>query len=129
MSGRVILDTSFFIAVEQQRELRLDLVPEETAVSIVTLAELRQGVLQADDVDTRALRLETLSKMAAYDPFPIDGVVAANWSAIKVKLKAAGRSIGANDAWIAATAVAHQVPLVTQDEDFLKVPGLEVILV
>jgi predicted nucleic acid-binding protein len=32
-----------------------------------------------------------------------------------------------NDSWIAATAIALRVPVVTQDEDYAGVPGLEVI--
>lgn len=35
--------------------------------------------------------------------------------------------MGVNDAWIAATAIALGVPLVTQDVGFERVPGLEVV--
>jgi predicted nucleic acid-binding protein len=34
--------------------------------------------------------------------------------------------MGVNDSWIAATAMALGVPVVTQDEDYVRVPGLEV---
>jgi hypothetical protein len=34
-----------------------------------------------------------------------------------------------NDSWIAATAMALGIPIVTQDDDFLPLPGLEVIRV
>ena len=43
-------------------------------------------------------------------------------------LKDNGMLIGANDLWIAATALAHALPLVTRNEEhFRRVPGLQVI--
>ncbi len=43
-------------------------------------------------------------------------------------LQANGLLIAANDLWIAATAIAHSMPLVTRDErHFQRVPGLEVL--
>jgi predicted nucleic acid-binding protein len=44
-----------------------------------------------------------------------------------VALRDAGRKMGVNDSWIAATAIAHQLPLVTQDADYDVVPNLDVI--
>lgn len=42
-------------------------------------------------------------------------------------LKAAGTLIGANDMWIAATALAHGQPLLTRNaREFTRVPGLQV---
>jgi len=32
-----------------------------------------------------------------------------------------------NDSWIAATAIAHRVPLITQDSDYGAMPDVEVI--
>jgi predicted nucleic acid-binding protein len=46
-----------------------------------------------------------------------------------VALRDLGRRMGVNDSWIAATAIALEVPLVTQDEDCAEVPGLRVIRV
>jgi len=34
-----------------------------------------------------------------------------------------------NDSWIAATAIAHKLPVVAQDADYDRVPGLKVIRV
>lgn len=62
----------------------------------------------------------------------IDAEVAAEWSRLRVHLAEAGRRVKANDLWIAATAVAHRLPVVTQDDDFDPldgVSGLEVIRV
>jgi predicted nucleic acid-binding protein len=44
------------------------------------------------------------------------------------KLSLAGRVIGANDLWIAATALTHRFPLVTSNvREFRRVPGLAVV--
>jgi predicted nucleic acid-binding protein len=42
-------------------------------------------------------------------------------------LETNGQLIGANDLWIAATALAHDMPVVTSNhKDFIRVPGLDV---
>ena len=61
---RGLLDTSVFIAAESRRPLDEDRIPDETAVSVVTLAELQAGVLVASDVAVRARRLATLAAVS-----------------------------------------------------------------
>ena len=114
---RGLLDTSVFIALEG-RELDPLGLPDESAVSVVTYAELSAGVLAARDLSTRARRLATLATVAEMNPVPIDVAVAENWSRLRVVLAGAGRRINVNDLWIAATALALAVPGVTQDADF-----------
>jgi predicted nucleic acid-binding protein len=46
---------------------------------------------------------------------------------LRLALRDAGRRIPVNDSWIAATAIAHGVPLVTQDEDHVEVGDLRVV--
>ncbi len=126
---RGLVDTSVFIARELGRTMDHDGVPEELAVSVVTAAELRAGVLGATDLATRARRLVTLELVLAMLPLPIDAPVAEAWAELRVALRDAGRKMKANDAWIAATAIALGVPVVTQDGDFDSVPGLAVVRV
>ena len=123
-----LADTSLFIALEHERPLA-GLPPANIAVSVVTVAELRLGVLTATDAATRDLRLETLSRADALDPLPIDRAVAVAWSSLRVTLRDARRRMPLNDSWIAATALARGVPVVTQDDDYDDVPGLDVIRV
>lgn len=126
---RVILDTSVFIAAETGRPLGP--VPEgaETAISVMTLAELRVGVLVATDPEARARRLHTLEAASRErTPLPVDGAVAEHFAALVSRLRAAGRSPRVIDTLIAATALAHGASVVTQDDDFddLGVPVLKV---
>lgn len=51
-------------------------------------------------------------------PLPVDGSAARQWAALRVRLRDAGRKVNVNDLWIAAVALANQLPVVTQDDDF-----------
>jgi predicted nucleic acid-binding protein len=126
---RGIADTSLFIAFETGRPVATQEVPERLAVSVVTLAELRAGVLAARDLEARDRRLTTYAFVRGLDLLPVDGDVAEAWAILRVRLRDQGLAMGVNDAWIAATAIALGVPLVTQDAGFDGVPGLEVVQV
>ncbi|GAC1476485.1 MAG: type II toxin-antitoxin system VapC family toxin [Candidatus Dormibacteraceae bacterium] len=123
-----VADTSIFIALEQQREMA-GVPPQQIAVSVVTIGELRLGVLAAVDGPTRARRLETLSRAEALDPLPVDLPVAHAWAALRLALRDRGQRMPLNDSWIAATAIANHMPVVAQDSDYDAVPGLDVIRV
>ncbi|MGN6189190.1 MAG: type II toxin-antitoxin system VapC family toxin [Conexibacter sp.] len=123
-AARGLLDTSVFIAGESGRRLDVQALPDEVAVSAVTVAELHVGVLAARDVDTRAQRLATLEAIADVEVLAVDEAVAAAWARLRVHLAEARRRINVNDLWIAATALAHGLPVVTQDDDFGPVDGV-----
>ena len=91
---------------------------------MITIAELRLGVLAATDGPTRARRLETLTRADALDPIPVDASVAAAWATLRLALRDAGKRMPLNDSWIAATAIARNIPVVSQDDDYDDVPGL-----
>jgi predicted nucleic acid-binding protein len=127
-----LLDTSVFIALESGRPLDEQRIPEETAVSVVTLAELQAGVLAAAAVDVRARRLATLDAVSDIELIDIDEQAARAWARMRVHLAESGRRINVNDLWIAAVAASRGLPVVTQDDDFgpvAGVMGLEVIRV
>jgi predicted nucleic acid-binding protein len=129
---RGLLDTSVFIANESGRALDEASLPDEGAISPITVAELHVGVLAATDVDTRARRLATLDAVADVETLPIDNTVAAAWALLRIHLAESKRRLNVNDLWIAATALAHDLPVVTQDEDFdpiEDISGLEIIRV
>jgi len=118
MVARGLLDTSVWIAAESGRSLATELLPAEAAISVVTVGELAAGVLAAVDARTRALRLRTLSDVADIEALPVDVDVARRWAELRVQLRSVGRRAPANDVWIAATALVHGLPIVTQDDDF-----------
>lgn len=116
--ARGVLDTSVFIASESGRPLPMDALPGESAVSVVTLAELQAGVLAATSTAIRARRLATLSAVSDLLALDITEAVALTWAHLRVRLAEAGRKVNVNDSWIAATALTHNLPVVTQDDDF-----------
>jgi len=126
---RALLDTSFFVATESGRPLGDMAGVTETEVSVVTLAELTLGVLMADDAE-RAARVATLSAVeSTWDPLPVDAEVARQFARIAAALRAGGRRVPILDALVAATAVVEQIPVVTQDNDYESIPGVDVIRV
>ena len=116
---RGLLDTSVFIAREQGRPIAVDRLPEESAVSVVTLAELELGIHMASEDDVRAKRLRTLQAVQrTYAALPIDEAVSSAFAELVASARRSGSRPRIQDAWIAATARAHEVPVVTQDRDF-----------
>ncbi|HUY08875.1 MAG TPA: type II toxin-antitoxin system VapC family toxin [Candidatus Dormibacteraeota bacterium] len=121
--ARAILDTSVFIANESGRTIDAERLPDESAISVVTVAELQVGVLAAVDSETRAARLATLDLARDIEVLPAEERVALAWARLRVHLAEVGRRANVNDLWIAATAVAHGLPVVTQDMDFDPLEG------
>ncbi len=131
-AARGLLDTSVFIALESGRAMRTELLPDQSVICPVTIAELQAGVLITADIDLRARRLATLESTADIEVLTIDADVAAEWARLRVHLAETGRRVNVNDLWIAATAAANGLPVVTQDDDFDPLQGatgLEVIRV
>ena len=127
---RAILDTSVFIADEQGRALAADRLPDEAAISIITVAELLLGVHMASSEEARGQRLATLRSVeSAYAALPIDDGVAAAYAQLVASARRVGRRPKVHDCWIAATARAHGAAVCTQDADFDEIPGIEVIRV
>lgn len=118
-----------FIARESGRPLDRDALPDEISVSVVTIGELRAGVLAADDLETRDRRLATLTEALMMEPVPIDGRVAESWATLRIRLRDTGQRMPVNDSWIAATAMSLGVPVVSQDGDYVDVDGLHVVKV
>ena len=128
-----LLDTSVFIAREVGRAITK--LPERVALSVITIGELQLGVLNAADSATRSRRADTLALARAADPIPVSEAVMVSWARLVADCRAAGvhRAVKLTDALIAATAIEHGLPVVTQDADFDQIaracPALSVIKV
>ena len=127
--SRGIADTSVFIARESGRPILEASLPDELAISVITIGELRAGVLAAADGRVRDRRLATLTAALSLGPVPIDEDVAAAWSLLRLRLRDRGLRMGVNDSWIAATAISLGVALVTQDHEIQAIDDLSVIRV
>lgn len=119
-----LLDTSVLIAAEEGRPLRAEALPTSAAISIVTVGELRAGILAAPDIESRDRRLYTLERIAKTTILSLDHRVAQIWAGMRAYLAASGKGVSGNDLWIAATAAAAGMPVVTQDRDFDALSGV-----
>ena len=116
MSG-YLADTSVFVAAEQRRGLGAP--PDGDArISVATLTELIVGVRRAPDGPLRVLREATLQRARAFIAMPYDEAVAERLGDLLAAARVQGRRAGAMDAIIAATALAHDLAVWTQDDDF-----------
>ena len=109
-----ILDTSVLIATDEQGDLEL---PETAAISVITLGELRAGVLRARDAQVRAARVRRLRAVrAAFAALPVDDEVADRYGEALAAARDRGRSAKATDLLIIATAAATGRTLYTLDQ-------------
>jgi len=128
--NRALLDTSFVIALARGEEITIDDPPAEAAISAVTLCGLHHGVLIAND-EQRAGRLATLVYAERrFAVLPIDVRVATHYGRLLAGARRRGRRrLATADALIAATAAAHDLPLITRDRDFESLDGVDVVIV
>lgn len=122
MSGYLV-DTSIFVAAEQSRPLGAP-PPGEARLSVATLTELGVGVRRAEGAPLRELREATLAQARRFVALPYDELVAERLAELLAAARASGRRAGAVDAIIAATALAHNLAVWTQDGDFEVLAGL-----
>lgn len=119
-----LLDTSVLIALASGRSLRTEVMPEAFAISVVTKAELRVGIFAAENIEIRDRRLVTFELANRIVSLPVDEAVARAWSQMRASLRASEKKLRVNDMWVAATAAAHEIPVLTQDADFDALNGV-----
>lgn len=124
--GRAVIDTSVIIDLDRLDPAQL---PEEIAVSAITLAELAAGPHATADLDERARRQDRLQRAeATFDALPFDDRAARAYGRIYARVTSHGRKARgrrALDLLIAATALSANLPLVTRNpDDFSGLDGL-----
>jgi len=131
VAGRVALDTTFLIDLQQERvrgdtdgpahRFLADDRDVELLLSATALGEFSEGFETGDDPVLRIVReLHVL--------LPIDEETALVYGRLTRALRQKGRLIGTNDLWIAAASLRHEVALVTANvAEFRRVEGLEVL--
>jgi predicted nucleic acid-binding protein len=110
-----LFDTSALIGPNDGAGPQLD---GDCAVSVVAVGELHAGVLLATESATQAARLRRLARVLDATVLEIDRSVTARYGELR---EAAGRH-PSNDLWIAATALAHNLTLLTMDEGQAALP-------
>jgi predicted nucleic acid-binding protein len=123
--GTGLLDTSVLASQDD-----IPILPAEASISMLSLAELTAGPHATVDLAERGRRQERLQVIEAfYDPLPFDAECARAYGRVYAEAVQAGRKARgrrAVDLLIAATAVAHELPLYTLNAADLR--GLEAVL-
>lgn len=92
------------------------------AIPVVVLGEFRYGIALSKRRSSYEAWLD--SSLIRFDILSVTDETAIAYAALRVKLRQSGRPIPANDAWIAALALQHRLPVLSRDEHFDVVPGL-----
>lgn len=130
MASRLILESSFLVDLD--RDLRRGRRgPAESFLEVHTSTELVITFTVAGELAAgfaRAQRRAWEDLLAPFQILPFSLDVAWHYGLAYRFLAENGLLIGTNDLWIAATALAHGLPLVTANPaHFRRVPGLETI--
>lgn len=131
MTGeRVLLDTSVVIDLARGVLKGLPGNPSHRVISVITLAGLHHGVL-ASKPEQLASRLRTLDLARAhFTVMPVDEMVAFAYGQIAADTRRIlGRRLKLGDGLIAATALAHDLTMLSRDEDFRGIPSLDIAII
>lgn len=102
------------------------LIDQELALSFMTVAELFQWAILRQWGDRRLSQLEQY--LSNYLVIPVDQPLCREWAQVRSDCQRVGRSIFPQDAWIAATALRHNLPLVTHNiKDFVRISNLRLL--
>ena len=127
MAGKLALDTNAVIAY---REGISDVCSQVDKADIIILpvivvGELLYGALNSTKIKNNE---KFVHKFLEYSlVMQIDESVATRYARIRFDLKRQGNPIPENDIWIAAACLVLDVPILSQDDHFTHVPGLQVI--
>lgn len=126
----LVVDTdvvSFLYKRDTRAELyRLHLTDPPFIISFMTLAELRSWMHHRNWGAARRRRLERY--LERYQLIYATDALCERWAEATHSARRHGRPIGAADAWIAATALLQNVPLVTHNRThYIGVEGLTII--
>ena len=125
-TGRVLLDTNILIALLAAEPQVVERVRTAAAVyvPVIAMGELYYGARKSARAAENVKRVGAVAATAAV--LVCDGTTAALYGELKAALRAQGTPIPENDLWIAALARQHGLTLVSRDEHFEAVPGLEI---
>ncbi|MGH9518029.1 MAG: type II toxin-antitoxin system VapC family toxin [Terriglobales bacterium] len=129
MDLRIALDTSRLVAMFRgDRALAEDLARlDDVAVPIVVVGELQAGAASSRRAGAHELLLRTFLNKPNVNVLQAGIETAEIYGRLFAQLRRAGTPIPTNDIWIAAQALEHNLPLMTSDQHFLRIPQLRTI--
>lgn len=125
--GKLVLDTNAVIAYREGIPEVCSLVDTADVIilPVIVVGELLYGAFNSIKTKNNE---KFVHKFIEYSlVMQIDESVAARYARVRFDLKRQGNPIPENDIWIAAACLVLDVPLLSQDDHFTQVPGLQVI--
>ena len=128
--SQIVVDTdvaSYIFNWHSQAQRYVDaLRGSELILSFMSIAELRMGAISAGWGSRRRNLLERF--MQGFELVYADNDLCTIWARIRADARAAGRALSPQDAWIAATALALDAPLATNNRrDYEHVQKLRLL--
>jgi predicted nucleic acid-binding protein len=96
------------------------------AIPVIVLGEYLYGIEESRHREAYADWLET--NVRRFEVLSVTDETAERYAALRVGLRRSGRPIPANDAWIAALALQHDLPVLSRDRHFESVAGLRLTM-
>ena len=91
-------------------------------IPVIVLGEFRYGIAQSKHRSAYERWLD--ERLGNFDVLPVTDATATSYATVRVALKEQGTPIPANDAWIAALALQHRLPVLSRDKHFDAVPRI-----
>ncbi len=95
----------------------------QATIPVIVLGEFRYGI--AGSRHRAAYEVWLDSQLLHVDILEVAEDTTITYATLRVTLKRSGHPIPANDAWIAALALQHRLPILTRDHHFDRVPQVE----
>jgi tRNA(fMet)-specific endonuclease VapC len=122
-----LLDADWIISFLNGRPEAVELVErlanQGLAVSVIAYGEIYEGLLSSTSAVERRAQLDEF--VAAVELIAPTVEVARRYAAARLRLREKGLLIPDNDLWIAATALAYDLTLVSRDEHFRRIVNLK----
>lgn len=120
----MILDTNALSAFADGDSAVGEVLRHQTQACIpaIVIGEFRYGIAQSKHRASYESWLA--SQLQLFDVLDVTEETAASYAALRVMLKQKGKPIPANDAWIAALALQHKLPILSRDRHFDVVPQM-----
>lgn len=120
----MILDTNALSAFVDGQPAVGNVLREQprAAIPVIVLGEFRYGI--AGSRHRRTYEDWLAAHLSQFDLLAITAETTVPYAALRSTLKRLGRPIPANDAWIAALAMQHRLPILSRDEHFDALPDL-----
>lgn len=127
---KAFIDTNIYADLMSGHPSVRNMLPEfqRLLIPVTVLGEILHGFVNGSKEAENRMQLERFLSRDFVDVFNISRQAAEYYALLMTSLRRNGTPLPANDVWIAAVACSEKVPLISRDKQFLKVPGLQLIV-